>query len=70
MRRTSYEGKLIAMDAISPKAKAEVPRAQTPPNDKQRRNPVGSTMTPEERSKILAALESANRELNFFPKKK
>ncbi len=58
------------MEAISPKAKAEVPRVQTPANDKQRQNPIGSILTPEERSKILAALESANQELNLFPKKK
>jgi len=58
------------MDQTSAATKAWIARNQTWDGDKQRKNPVGSTMTPEERSKILAALESANRELKLFPPKK
>jgi len=58
------------MDKISAEAKAWIARYQTPGGDKQRQNPVGSTLTPEKTSKIFAALESANEKLNLFPKKK
>jgi hypothetical protein len=58
------------MDKISAEAKAWIARYQTPGGDKQSQSPVGSILTPEEASKILAALESANQELNLFPKKK
>jgi hypothetical protein len=58
------------MDKISAEAKAWIARYQTPGGDKQRQSPVGSILTPEEASKVLAALESANQELNLFPKKK
>jgi hypothetical protein len=33
------------------------------------RNPIGSTLTQQERLKIIAALETANDKFKLFPKK-
>jgi hypothetical protein len=50
-------------------SKTMVDRARASQGSKLHKSPIGSLLTRLERAEIIAALETANRKLNLFPKK-